>query len=65
MRPEFDRYARFKSHGSAREIFDWEQLCDVDLPIPSPEEQQKIVDSFKAIDDRISALRQLNDKLVA
>ena len=65
MRPEFDRYARFKSHGSAREIFDWEQLCDVDLPIPSLTEQQKIVDSFKAIDDRISALQQLNDKLAA
>ena len=65
MRPEFDRYARFKSHGSAREIFDWEQLCDVDLPIPSLAEQQKVVDSFKAIDDRISALQQLNDKLEA
>ena len=65
MRPEFDRYARFKSHGSAREIFDWEQLCDVDLPIPSLAEQQKVVDSFKAIDDRISALQQLNDKLAA
>ena len=33
-RPEFDRYARFHSHGSAREIFDWEELCDVMLPIP-------------------------------
>ena len=28
-RPEFDRYARFHSHGSAREIFDWDELCDV------------------------------------
>jgi type I restriction enzyme, S subunit len=27
-RPEFDRYARFKSHGSAREIFDWEEICN-------------------------------------
>ena len=34
-RPEFDRYARFHSHGSAREIFDWDELCDVMLPIPS------------------------------
>lgn len=63
MRPEFDRYARFKSHGSAREIFDWEQLCDVDLPVPSLGEQQKVVDSFKAVNDRIDMLRQLNDKL--
>lgn len=65
MRPEFDRYARFRSHGSAREIFDWEQMCDVDLPIPSLEEQQKVVDSFMAIDDRIDALRRQNDKLAA
>ncbi|MBX2901891.1 MAG: restriction endonuclease subunit S, partial [Cyclobacteriaceae bacterium] len=33
-RPEFDRYARFKSHGSAREIFDWEEMCNTLLPIP-------------------------------
>lgn len=65
MRPEFDRYARFKSHGSAREIFDWDQLCDVDLPVPSLDEQKKVVDSFKAINDRISTLQQLNDKLAA
>ena len=65
MRPEFDRYARFKSHGSAREIFDWEQMCDVDLPIPPLEEQQRVVESFQAIDDRIVALCQLNDKLAA
>ena len=65
MRLEFDRYARFKSHGSAREIFDWEQLCDVDLPVPSLGEQQKVVDSFKAVNDRIYMLRQLNDKLEA
>ena len=65
MRPEFDRYARFRSHGSAREIFDWEQMCDVDLPVPSLEEQQKVVDSFKAINDRIKVLRRLNDKLAA
>lgn len=62
-RPEFDRYTRFKSHGSVREIFDWEQLCDVELPIPSISEQQKIVDSFNAIDRRINSLQQLNDKL--
>ena len=33
-RPEFDRYARFKSHGSVREIFDWDELCKVELPVP-------------------------------
>jgi len=62
-RPEFDRYARFKSHGSVRELFDWEQLCDVELPVPSLDEQRKIVGSFLAIERRIASLQQLNDKL--
>ena len=64
-RPEFDRYARFKSHGSVREIFDWGQLRDVELPVPSIAEQQRIVDSFNAIERRIDSLQQLNDKLAA
>lgn len=38
-RPEFDRYARYKSHGSVREIFDWNELCMVELPVPDIEEQ--------------------------
>lgn len=64
-RPEFDRYARFKSHGSVREIFDWEQLCSVELPVPSKEEQKRIVAAFRALDNRIGILMQLNDKLAA
>ena len=45
-RTEFDRYARFHSHGSAREIFDWEEMCNVELPIPSiPEQQVKSITS--------------------
>ena len=65
MRPEFDRYARFKSHGSAREIFDRDQLCSVELPIPPIQEQKRIVSAFRAIDDRIQTLERLNDKLAA
>jgi len=38
-RPEFDRYARFKSHGSARETFDWDEMCNVELPVPDIEKQ--------------------------
>ncbi|RZJ81962.1 MAG: restriction endonuclease subunit S, partial [Flavobacterium sp.] len=45
-RPEFDRYARFKSHGSAHEFFDWEEMCEVELPIPSPEKQLEIVREY-------------------
>ena len=64
-RPEFDRYARFHSHGSAREIFDWEEMCNVELPIPSIVEQQKIIDSYNAIECRIEQKRQINDNLAA
>ena len=60
-RPEFDRYARYKSHGSVREIFDWDEVCDIKLPIPSIEKQQQIVDEYNTITNRI----QLNEKINA
>lgn len=63
MRPEFDRYARFMSNGSAREIFDWECMCGVELPIPSIEEQHKIVHEYKVITDRIELLKKLDNNL--
>ncbi|WP_313659608.1 restriction endonuclease subunit S [Acinetobacter variabilis] len=52
-REEFDRYARFKSHGSVREIFDWDEMCNVKLPIPSIDVQQNIVDQYNKINSRI------------
>ena len=64
-RPEFDRYARFHSHGSAREIFDWDEMCNIELPIPAIEEQQRIVDSYNTIQNRIKLLRDINDNLAA
>ena len=64
-RPEFDRYARYKSHGSVREIFDWNELCSVELPVPSIEEQKNIVKAYKTITDRIALKKQINDNLVA
>ena len=62
-RPEFDRYARFHSHGSVREIFDWEEMGNIELPIPAIEEQQRIVDSYNTIQNRIKLLRDINDNL--
>lgn len=64
-RPEFDRYARYKSHGSVREIFDWNELCMVALPVPDIEKQKNIVEEYKAINDRIMIKKQINDNLVA
>ena len=64
-RPEFDRYARYKSHGSVREIFDWNELCMVELPVPSIDEQKNIVNAYKAITDRITLKKKVNDNLAA
>lgn len=58
-RPEFDRYVRFHSWGSARETFGWEDMCDVMLPIPSIEKQQVIVTIYHTLETR----KKLNEKL--
>ena len=63
MRPEFDRYARFMSNGSAREVFDWECMCGVELPLPSIIEQRRIVHDYQVITDRIELLRKMNENL--
>jgi type I restriction enzyme, S subunit len=62
-RPEFDRYARFKSHGSAREIFDWEEMCNTLLPVPSITKQKEIVKEYNVIQNRIALNQQLIQKL--
>ena len=48
-RPEFDRYARFNSWGSARETFDWDTMRDIDIELPDLPAQQKYVDIYKAM----------------
>ena len=63
-RPEFDRYTRYMSHGSVREIFDWDELCKVELPVPSIEKQRGIVKAYNTITDRIELKRKINDNLV-
>ena len=64
-RPEFDRYARFKSHGSVREIMDWDEMCKVELPVPSIDKQRSIVKAYQTITERIGLKRRINDNLVA
>ena len=64
-RPEFDRYARYMSHGSVREIFGWDEMCKVKLPVPSIERQKAIVKAYQTITDRIELKRKINDNLEA
>lgn len=48
-RPEFDRYSRFNSWGSARETFSWEDMCDIDIDLPPLAIQQKYVNIYNAM----------------
>ena len=63
--PKFDRYARFHSHGSAREIFDWDELCDVMLPVPPITRQREIVSEYETLTNRIRLNNQMIQHLEA
>lgn len=54
-RPEFDRYSRFNSWGSARETFSWEDFCDIDITLPDIEVQRKYVDVYLALQNNLAA----------
>ena len=62
-RPEFDRYARFMSHGSAREIFDWDEMCNTLLPVPHIDKQREIVKEYNTIVNLIKLNEQFCQKL--
>jgi type I restriction enzyme S subunit len=62
-RPEFDRYARFMSHGSAREIFGWEEMCNTTLPVPSITHQKEIVKEYNVLMHRIDLNNRFIQKL--
>ena len=51
-RAEFNRYARFNSWGSARETFDWNEMCDVEIPIPDINIQRAIAEIFTVYMER-------------
>lgn len=59
MRSEFDRYARFNSWGSAREVFTFGDMCDVKIPIPDIKTQKAISDIYAVYTER----RAINERL--
>lgn len=64
-RPEFDRICWLHTDGSVRGGITWEDICRLEFPVPSIEEQRKIVNSYKAITERIALKQQINDNLEA
>jgi type I restriction enzyme S subunit len=62
-RPEFDRYARFNSWGSARETFSWEDFCDIDITLPSIEQQRKYVDVYLALQNNLAVYQSKAEDL--
>ena len=63
LNPEFDRYARFNSWGSATEFFNWEEIIETPIPVPPIAEQRKIVHDYQVITDRIELLRKIDSNL--
>ena len=59
-RSEFDRYSRFNSWGSARETFDWSEFCRTEIPLPSIDVQQELVDTYNGL----KALAEQNEALI-
>ena len=60
---EFDRYAIFNSWGSARETFDWSELCRVRIPLPPPDVQQAIIDIYNCAEDAKSIANGAREKM--
>ena len=59
-RAEFDRYARFNSWGSARETFDWDEMCRIEIPLPDIEVQRELVATYNGL----KALAEQNEALL-
>ena len=64
-RPDFDKYARFRSHGSAHEFFEYEEMCKVRIPLPSIERQREIVAEYETLTNRIRLNNQMIQHLEA
>lgn len=58
-RTEFDRYARFNSWGSARETFNWDDMCDVKIPTPDITIQKSIAEMYTVYNTR----KRINERL--
>ena len=62
-RTEFDRFARYNSWGSARETFSWEDMCDIEIPIPDIKIQRAIANIFSVYTTRKAISEKLKEQI--
>jgi type I restriction enzyme S subunit len=62
-RTEFDRYATFKCDAAIRGGYEWTELCETLIPVPSITKQKEIVKEYNVIQNRIALNQQLIQKL--
>lgn len=60
---EFDRYVRYNSWGSARENFNFSELCNVKIPLPPPEVQQAIVNLYNCAEEAKNIANETREKM--
>ena len=65
QRAEFDRYADFKSDAAVRGGYDWDELCETVICIPSIKRQHEIVNEYETLSRRISLNEQMIQNLEA
>ena len=65
-RKEWDREACFRSWGSSTEVFTWEALCEMQISLPSINQQRKYVNIYLALKENLATYQsKINDlKLV-
>ena len=64
-RSEFDREACFHAVGGVRGSLEWEDFCNMELPVPSIEKQREIVAQYQAVANKIKVNEQICEKLEA
>ncbi|MEE1268846.1 MAG: restriction endonuclease subunit S [Treponema sp.] len=63
-RNDFDRNCWFRTDGSVRGGITWNDICEIELPIPDLKEQEKIVNTYNAITKRIQLKQKINENIL-
>ncbi len=63
-RNDFDRNCWFRTDGSVRGGITWNDICEIELPIPDLKEQEKIVNTYNAITNRIRIKQKINENIL-